>query len=105
MNQVNSLPNKQLQIQNKLFTDSLDFNHSKLFLLKKCIELAMNYNSQVFISIRDCGGNISIFSTNDNPSEFISSHLRLPLRPKEIITRHNVFLKFIYILFYLNFIL
>ena len=70
----------------------------KLSLYKKCTEISLLYDIQIFVAISDDKHNLSVLSTKTEVSEYISSTLKVPLNATEIFTSKSVS-----ILFYMQF--
>ena len=66
------------------------FNEVKLSLYKKCTEISLLYDIQIFVAITDDKHNLSVLSTKTEVSEYISSTLRVPLNATEIFTSKSV---------------
>ena len=73
------------------------FSEVKYSLYKKCTEISLLYDIQIFVAITDDKHNLSVLSTKTEVSEYISSSLKVPLSATEIFTSKSVS-----ILFYLS---
>ena len=73
------------------------FSEVKYSLYKKCTEISLLYDIQIFVAITDEKHNLSVLSTKTEVSEYISSSLKVPLNATEIFTSKSVS-----ILFYLS---
>ena len=65
-------------------------NEAKLYLFKKCSEISLLYNIQIFMAITDENNELSVLSTKTDVSEYISHTLTIPLKAKEIFTSKSV---------------
>lgn len=65
-------------------------NEVKLYLFKKCSEISLLHNIQIFISITDENNELSVLSTKTDVSDYISNTLTIPLKAKEIFTSKSV---------------
>ena len=70
-------------------------NEVKLSLYKKCTEISLLYDIQIFVAITDDKHNLSVLSTKTEVSEYISSTLKVPLNATEIFTSKSVSILFI----------
>ena len=70
-------------------------NEVKLSLYKKCTEISLLYDIQIFVAITDDKHNLSVLSTKTEVSEYISSTLKVPLNATEIFTSKIVSILFI----------
>ena len=71
-------------------------NEVKLSLYKKCTEISLLYDIQIFVAITDDKHNLSVLSTKTQVSEYISSTLKVPLNASEIFTSKSVSILFIF---------
>ena len=71
------------------------FNEVKYSLYKKCTEISLLYDIQIFDAITDDKHNLSVLSTKTEVSEYISSALKAPLNATEIFTSKSVSIFFI----------
>ena len=65
-------------------------NEIKLSLFKKCSEISVLYDIQIFVAITDDKNNLSVLSTKTEVSEYISNNLKIPLNATEIFTSKSV---------------
>ena len=67
-----------------------NFSETKLSLFKKCSEISLLYDIQIFVAITEKNENLSVLSTKTEVSEYISNNLKIPLKAKEIFTSKSV---------------
>lgn len=71
-----------------------NINEIKLSLFKKCSEISVNYDIQIFVAITDEKNHLSVLSTKTEVSEYISHNLKIPLNATEIFTSKSVIIYF-----------
>ena len=71
-----------------------NINEIKLSLFKKCSEISVLYDIQIFVAITDDKSNLSVLSTKTEVSEYISNNLKIPLNATEIFTSKSVIFYF-----------
>ena len=71
-----------------------NINEIKLSLFKKCSEISVLYDIQIFVAITDEKNKLSVLSTKTEVSEYISHNLKIPLSATEIFTSKSVIIYF-----------